>query len=97
MLVNILISKYQNLLRDIFIKYIHITENNNEYFKFSKIVDCEIKEIISAFNVLVDERKDTFKDIFENDVESILYALDKELFGYIKDIFEKVSALLGIK
>ena len=97
MLTNFLIVKYQNLLRDIFIKYINLTSKNNRYSKLSKLVDFEIKDTINAFNALVDERKDVCKDFFENGVESALYTIDKDLFGYIKEIFEKVSILLGLK
>ena len=96
MLTNFLIVKYQNLLRDIFIKYINLTSKNNRYSKLSKLVDFEIKDIINAFNALVDEKK-ICKDFFENGCESALYTIDKVLFGYIKAIFEKVSILLGLK
>ena len=97
MLVEFLIVKYQNLLKDIFIKYIKLTSKNNLYSKLSKLVDIEIKDTINAFNALVDERKDVCKDFFENGCESALYTIDKELFDCIKAIFEKVSILLGLK
>ena len=97
MIVNILIHEYKKLLKDIFNEYINIIEKHNEYSKFLKIVDCEFKEIMIAFNTLVGEKKNTFKDIFEYDVVSILYTIDKDLFDHIKNIFENVSAMINAK
>ena len=92
---NILINKYKNLMKDIFEEYSNILNKNNEYCNYLKILNYEIKLIIDAFNKLINEKKNTFKDIFEVDFESILHAIDKDLFGYIKLIFENVSLLLN--
>ena len=94
MLTNILINKYQGLLIDIFKEYRKIINNNNCYDKYLKIINHEIELIISAFETLINKRKNTFQTIFEYDSESILYAVDKELFKYIKTIFESVSVLV---
>ena len=94
MLTNILINKYQGLLIDIFKEYRKIINNNNCYDKYLKIINHEIELIISAFETLIGERKNTFQSIFKDDSESILYAVDKELFKYIKTIFESVSVLV---
>ena len=94
MVINILINKYQGLLIDIFKEYRKIINNNNCYDKYLKIINHEIELIISAFETLINKRKNTFQSIFEYDSESILYAVDKELFKYIKTIFESVSVLV---
>ena len=94
MVINILINKYQGLLIDIFKEYRKIINNNNCYDKYLKIINHEIELIISAFETLINKRKNTFQTIFEYDSESILYAVDKELFKYIKTIFESVSVLV---
>ena len=95
MLTNILIDRYQSILIDIFKAYRNILIKNNHYDKYLKIIKHEIKLIISAFSTLISKGKNTFKSIFEYDSESILYMIDKELFKYIKTIFESVSVLVN--
>ena len=97
MLTNILIDRYQSILIDIFKAYRNILIKNNHYDKYLKIIKHEIKLITGAFGTLINQRKNTFQSIFEYDSESILYAVDKELFKYIKTIFESVSVLLNKK
>ena len=95
MLKNILISQYKERLNDIIKEYNNFLSKNNGYYSRLKIINHEIKLIVSAFNTLINEKKNTFKSIFENDFESILYAIDKQLFDMIKSIFENVSLLLN--
>ena len=97
MLKEILLNKYQNLFTDIINEYSSILKKNNHYDKYLRIIMHEIKEIIRAFESLLVSKKNTFKSVFENDDESILYSIDKGLFGYLKGVFENVSALLGDK
>ena len=97
MLKNILLNKYESLFTDIIDEYSSIVKKNNQYDKYLKIFIHEIKITIKAFESLLVNKKNTFRSIFENDNESILYAIDKELFGYLKGIFENVSMLLGEK
>ena len=94
MLENILINEYKKLLKDIINEYINIVNKDNFFYKYLKIINHEIKLITDAFETLVNQRKDTFKSIFEYDFESILYAVDKDFFNTIKSIFKNVSLLL---
>ena len=95
MLKKILINEYKSLLKDIIKEYHNIIKKNNGYYNYIKIINYEIKLIVSAFEKLIAQKKNTFSSIFENDVESILHAIDKELFEHIKSIFENVSLLLN--
>ena len=97
MLKDILINEYTKLFKDIINEYSNILKKNNGYYNYLKIINYEIKTIISAFEVLLSTKKNTFSSIFDGDVESILHAIDKDLFGYIKSIFERVSLLLNNK
>ena len=97
MLKNILISQYKERLNDIIKEYNNFLSKNNGYYNYLKIINHEIKLIVSAFNTLISQKKNTFKSIFENDFDSILHAIDKDLFDMIKSTFENVSLLLNIK
>ena len=97
MLKEILLKKYDNLFKDIINEYSNILKRDNHYDKHQKIIIHEIKEIIRAFESLLVNKKNTFKSIFESDDESILYSIDKGLFGYLKGVFENVSMLLNEK
>ena len=97
MLKNILIKEYKNLLNVIIKEYHNILKKNNSYLKYVKIINYEVKLIINAFEKLINQKKNTFKSVFEDDIGSILHSIDKQLFGYIKSIFENVSKLLNIK
>ena len=97
MLKEILLKKYDSLFKDIINEYTTILKKNDVYDKHLKIIIHEIKEIIRAFESLLVNKKNTFKSIFESDDESILYFIDKELFGYLKGVFENVSMLLNDK
>ena len=95
MLKNILIKEYKDLLNDIIAEYNKILNKNNGYYNYVKIINHEIKTIISAFQTLINQKKNTFKSIFQDDFGSILHAIDKVLFEHIKNIFENVSLLLN--
>ena len=95
MLINILINEYKSLFKDIIKEYIKIINKNNGYCEYLKIIDHEIKLITDAFKTLINQKKDTFKSIFIDDFDSILHAIDKDLFNHIKIIFENVSLLLN--
>ena len=97
MLKEILLKKYDNLFKDIINEYSNILKRDNHYDKYLRIIMHEIKTIISAFESLLVNKQNTFKSIFESDDESILYFIDKELFGYLKGVFENVSMLLNDK
>ena len=97
MLKDILIKKYKGLFIDIINEYSYIINKDNRYFEYINIFKYEIKTIIDSFETLLDQKKNTFKCIFENDNESILYFIDKDLFKYIKSVFENVSTLLNTK
>lgn len=97
MLKNILIKQYKSLFKDIVKEYNNILNKNNGYYNYVKIINYEIKTIISAFNKLISTKKNTFTSIFEYDNESILHAIDKDLFNHIKEIFENVSMLLNME
>ena len=97
MLKNILISQYKERLNDIIKEYNNFLSKNNGYYSRLKIINHEIKLIVSAFNTLIRQKKNTFKSIFKDDFESILHAIDKDLFDMIKSTFENVSLLLNIK
>ena len=97
MLKEILLKKYDSLFKDIINEYTTILKKNDVYDKHLKIIIHEIKEIIRAFESLLVNKKNTFKSIFESDDESILCSIDKELFGYLKGVFENVSMLLNDK
>ena len=97
MLKEILLKKYDNLFKEIIDKYSNIIKRDNNYDKYLRIIMHEIKTIIRAFESLLVNKKNTFKSIFESDDESILYSIDKGLFGYLKGIFENVSMLLNDK
>ena len=95
MLKNILIDWYKSLFKYIINKYNNIIKQNNGYYNYLKIIDHEIKLIISAFKTLLNKKKNIFNTIFEDDFESILHAIDKVLFEHMKSIFENVSILLN--
>ena len=95
MLKNILLSEYKDMLKSIIKGYKDFLSKNNGYYNYLKIINYEIEAIKSAFNTLIIQKKNIFKSIFENDFESILYAIDKQLFDMIKSIFENVSLLLN--
>ena len=97
MLKNILINQYKSVFNDIIVEYKNILKKNNGYYNYLKIVNYEIKTIISAFKKLISQKKNTFSSIFHDDFESILHAIDKVLFDHIKSIFENVSLLLNTK
>ena len=97
MLKNILIEEYKSVFKDIINEYNNIINKNNGYFNYLKIINYEVKTIISAFKTLINERKNIFSSIFEDGFESVLYAIDRVLFDHIKSIFENVSLLLNIK
>ena len=97
MLKDILINEYKSLFNVIINEYNNILKKNNGYYNYIKIINYEIKLIVSAFEKLIAQKKNTFSSIFENDVESILHAVDKDLFEHIKSIFENVSLLLSSK
>ena len=97
MLKNILINQYKSVFNDIIKEYNNILKKNNGYYNYLKIINHEIKTIISAFKLLLKEKKNTFSCIFDDDVESILHAIDKDLFDHIKSIFENVALLLNTK
>ena len=97
MLKNILLKEYENLFKDIINEYNNIINKNNGYYNYLKIIKYEIKAIISAFEVLIDQKKNTFQSIFEDNFESVLHAIDKNLFEHIKSIFESVYLLLNTK
>ena len=97
MLKNILLNEYKSLFKDIMNEYNNIINKHNGYHNYLKIINYEIKTITSAFKTLVEQKKNTFKSIFEDDFESVLHAIDKVLFEHIKSIFESVSLLLNAK
>ena len=97
MLKSILISEYKNVFKDIINEYENIIKKNNGYHNFLKVFNYEVKTIINAFKVLLNEKKNTFNSIFEDDFASILHAMDKVLFEHIRTIFENVSSLLNTK
>ena len=97
MLKNILINGYKNVFNDIIVEYSNIIKQNKGYFKYLKIINYELKTIVVAFKTLLNKKKNTFSSIFENNSESILYSIDKDLFEYIKSIFESVSSILNTK
>ena len=95
MLKNILLDGYISLFKDIINEYNNILNKNNGYYNYLKIIKHEIKLIIDAFETLISQRKNTFQSIFKDNFESILHAIDKDLFEHIKTIFENVSLLLN--
>ena len=95
MLKDILINEYKNVFKNIIKEYNDFLKKNNGYYNYLKAINHEIKTITNAFEVLLKEKKNTFKSIFEDDFESILHAIDKVLFEHIKVIFENVSLLLN--
>ena len=97
MLKEILLKKYDNLFKEIIDEYSNILKRDNHYDTYLRIIMHEIKTIIRAFESLLANKQNTFKSIFESDDESILCSIDKELFGYLKGIFENVSVLLNDK
>ena len=97
MLKNILLKQYKSVFKDIINEYNNIIKENNGYYNYIKIINYEIKTIISAFKTLISEKKNTFKSIFDDEYESVLHAVDKDLFDHIKSIFENVSLLLNAK
>ena len=97
MLKNILLNEYKNVFKNIINEYNNIIKKNNGYYNYLKIINYELKTIINAFNTLINKKKNTFSSIFEDDIESVLHAIDKVLFEHIKSIFENVSLLLNTK
>ena len=97
MLKNILINEYKSLMNDIFNQYDDFLKKHNGYYNYLKIINHEIKAIKSAFNTLIKNRKNTFRSIFIDDYDSILHAIDKDLFEMIKSAFKNVSLLLDVK
>ena len=97
MLKNILLNEYKNVFKDIINEYNNIIKKNNGYYNYLKIINYEIKTIVNAFKTLINQKKNTFKSIFEDDLESVLHAIDEVLFEHIKTIFENVSSLLNAK
>ena len=95
MLKEILLDGYKNLFMDIINEYNNIIKKNNCYDNYLKIIKHEIKEIISAFEMLLVNKKNTFRSLFKDEYESILHAIDKTLFNHIESIFENVSLLLS--
>ena len=95
MLKEILLDGYKSLFMDIINEYNNILNKNNGYYNYLKIIKHEIKEIISAFEMLLVNKKNTFRSLFKDEYESILHAIDKVLFNHIKTIFENVSLLLN--
>ena len=97
MLEKVLLNGYISIFHDIINEYEKIVKKNNGYHNYLKIIGYEIKTIVSAFEKLISEKKNTFNSIFKDDFESILHAIDKDLFEHIKSIFENVSILLNTK
>ena len=95
MLKNILLKEYENVFNDIMKEYNNIVNKNNGYYNYFKIIKYEIKVITSAFKTLINQKKNTFQSIFEDDSESILHAIDNVLFEHIKTIFESVYLFLN--
>ena len=97
MLKDILLNEYKSVFKDIIKEYNNIIKNNSGYYNYLKIINHEIKEIISAFEILIKEKKNIFSSVFDDDFSSILHAIDKVLFKNKKKNYENVRLLLNTK
>ena len=94
---SILINQYKGLLIDIINEYRKFFKENNGYYNYKNKAFSEMERIAHSFEMLINQKKDISETIFNDDVESILYAVDSILFDHIKSIFENVRIIINIK
>ena len=94
---SILVNQYKGLLIDIINEYKKFFKVNNGYYNYKDQAYLEMEKIAYAFEMLINKKTDISKNIFSDDVESILYAVDSILFNHIKEIFENVKIILDFK
>ena len=97
MLKKDLINEYKSFFNFIIKEYKNFINKNNGYYNYLKQINYEIKTITNAFQMLISQKKNIFKSIFEDEFDSVLHAIDKDLFEHIKSIFENVSLIINAK
>ena len=94
-----IIFKYQKLISYILSKYIDIFNENNKNNQWENIEHVFKNECVLLINVvdnLINQKVDCFGSIFNDEQNSVLWAIDKSLLAKIRNCYEHIRVALNV-